>query len=119
MQVSMFESADIRASWITRTYPEIYMEATNWGLFCSQVVTKAVGEVICRETKGQFLHRISKSSKPTNYSGNSYSGSIICTGDEPHLCECTVRVFNVTDCGNEYALVECSTGTYMHTLPYM
>ena len=110
MQVTMFEATDPLAAWITRTYPEICIEGTGRGLLCGQLVSNAVGEVICREAKMQFLHRIAKTVKPTGYTGRFYKGIIVCTGDESSLSECRVNVYNVTDCDDEYAMIECNTG---------
>lgn len=111
----MFEATDPLARWITRTYPKMYMETTGWGLLCAQLVTKAVGEVICREVKEQFLNRIAKTTRPIGYTGHSYKGSIVCTGDESSLSECKVNVYKVTDCMDEYVMVECTTGIHMAT----
>ena len=88
------------------------METTGWGLFCTPIVTKEIGEVICRETKGYFLARILKGSRPINYHMSFYDGKIDCTGDEATLSECNVNVYTVHECRDGYVMIDCSSGTY-------
>ena len=116
----MIEQVDPRAWWLTRTYPQFFLSGREGGIFCydTPVMTIAVAEVICRQVHSQFLHRISKGTKPTNYLGHFYDGIIDCTGDEPGLSWCDVNVFAVEDCLDGYTIVECSTGmnNYSHAM---
>ena len=109
----MIEQVDPRAWWLTRNYPQFFPRGREWGIFCysdTPVVTTAVAEVICRQVHSQFLHRISKGNKPTNYFGKFYDGKIDCTGDEAGLSGCDVNVIAVEDCRDGFTIVECSTG---------
>ena len=93
-----------------RTYPTMF-GLPYWALLCysDTLMDVNVGKVICRQTKGLFLGRISKGKLPTNYRGSYYSGSIRCKGDEMSISQCTTRMVKVLWCLNGYARVDCSS----------
>jgi len=108
VQMRMFEEVE---SGSIRTYPEIVGGLFGWGLFChsdTPMVNARVGEVICRQTKGQFLSRISKGNRPTNYVGLNYYGTINCTGDEASISECSMELQAWAWCPQKYTIVDCS-----------
>lgn len=108
VQVRMLEEVD---SGLTHTYPEIVGGLFGWGLFChndTSMVNGHVGEVICRQTKGQFLSRISKGSRPTDYRGLNYHGTINCTGDELSISECSMQLQPWAWCPQDYTIVYCN-----------
>lgn len=120
----MFEDKDPFAWWVTYTYPELHRRNSHSGLFCysssAPTVTKAVGEVICRETKGYYLSRIYKKPLPIRYINDYfYKGKINCTGDEITLSECSMDVYTVTECTDEYVIVDCTNGMYNHTCKFI
>ena len=103
---------------VIRTYPQI-MGPNGWGLVChsnTPVIDVHAGQVICRQTMGQFVTRISRGDLPTHYRGTFYYGFIKCTGEEASLSECSVRVLTYR-CTGGYTMVDCSPGEY--TRPYM
>lgn len=110
IQVTMVESED-------HTYPQV-KGTSGWGLFChssTPVVTRKVGEVICRQTRRQFLARISNGSGPAGYSGLRYSGSIRCTGSEILLSKCNVKIIPQSSCPEGYTIVNCTPGINDYT----
>ena len=87
--------------------------ASGWGVLCysdSPMVTREVGEVICRQTESQFLARIHTL---TNYGGVQYSGTIRCAGTELLLSECGVNLTPQISCPGGYTTVECTPGIYI------
>jgi lysyl oxidase-like protein 2/3/4 len=94
------------------TYPVIRGES-GWGVLCyndtTPVVTREVGEVICRQTRRQFLTRISKTRRLTNYGGVQYNGTIHCTGTKLLLSECKVKLTSQSSCPGGYTTIECTS----------
>jgi hypothetical protein len=95
-----------------KTYPQIKGES-GWGIFChseeAPIVTREVGEVICRQTCSQFLFEISKTSTPPEeYDGVYYSGSISCPGKKNFLSQCKVNLSPESLCAGGYTTVECT-----------
>ena len=93
------------------------MGESGWGIVChhetTPTITKAVGEVICRQSLGQFLLAVSNTSHPpVGYEGVFYGGSISCSGRKNHLSECTVRVRPQPSCPSGYTKVKCTPGIY-------
>lgn len=116
----MFEVRDPFAWWITYDYPRLNISDSESGLFCysssAPIVTKAVGEVICRETKKYFLSRVLKRTFPTHYSGYFFNGKIDCSGDEMTLSECSMNLHTVNgNCTDGYVVVDCTNGKYCRT----
>ena len=108
LQIKMLEQRD-RTGYV-RTYPTMF-GLPHWALLCysDTLMDVNVGKVICRQTTGLFLGRISKGELPTNYRGSYYSGSIRCKGDEMSISQCTTRMVKVLWCLNGYARVDCSS----------
>ena len=102
------------------TYPVIRGES-GWGVLCyndtTPVVTSEAGEVICRQTRRQFLTRISKTRRLTNYGGVQYNGTIHCTGTELLLSECKVKLTSQSSCPGGYTTVECTSGSLVDGPP--
>ena len=99
------------------TYPQIRGES-GWGIFCHSnrpVVTREVGEVICRQTRRQFLARISKGARPADYDGVCYSGNIHCTSSKLLLSECDVSITQQDSCPGGYTTVDCTSGICNYT----
>ena len=113
MKVTEFLSPNPRAAWLIRHFPMMSMDSNSSAIFCPSVVTKEVGEVICRQTKGQFLARQTLETFPYPYDGQFYSGYLKCSGEETHLSECKGNVFLVNHCAEGYGTVDCSTGIYI------
>ena len=111
--------------WIVNLYPEFHMRNPlivnpnaifDKGLLCYSVVTQAVGEVMCREAKMQFLFRIVSGSEPQGYNGASYEGAILCTGEESGVSECGINIYPILRC-REYAIIECTSGMCIDESP--
>lgn len=116
----MFEATDPIYWWITYNYPRLSISDSESGLFCysssAPIVTKAVGEVICRETKQYFLSRIIKGAFPKHYEGSFYNGKIDCSGSETTISECSMNMYTVNgNCTDGYVVVTCTNGKYYHT----
>ena len=95
------------------------MGESGWGIVChhetTPTITRAVGEVICRQSLGQFLLAVSNTSHPpVGYEGVFYGGSISCSGRKNHLSECTVRVRPQPSCPSGYTKVKCTSGIILY-----
>lgn len=94
-------------------YPHVRGSA-GWGLFChsdTPVLTKVVGEVICRQTQRKFLSSVSKTLlEPTNYGGVYYDGSIRCSGNKYFLSDCDVNITPQDSCPGGYSTIKCTSG---------
>lgn len=94
------------------TYPQVRGTA-GWGLFChsnTPAITRAVGEVICRQTRKQFLAKISKGPGPVGYNGLNYTGSIRCIDSKTMLSSCRVNISPQSSCSEGYTIVDCTPG---------
>ena len=90
---------------------------SGWGIFChhdsTPTIIKGVGEVICRQTRGEFLLEVSNTSTlPVSYDGALYSGSISCSATRNFLSECAVNVRPQSSCASGYTTVQCTSGIY-------
>ena len=116
MVVSEYLYPNQQAPWLFHSFMELSLtdnttRALKNGLVCRSVVTKGVGEVFCRCMRRMFLGVISKGDNmPEGYTGVSYDGQIICSGEEPSFSECDVTVYNVTSCASGYAVIDCTPG---------
>ena len=94
-------------------YPHVRGGA-GWGLFChsdTPVLTRAVGEVICRQTRRQFFSSVSKTySRPANYQGAYYDGSVRCSGTKYFLSDCDVNIRPKDSCPRGYSTLICTSG---------
>lgn len=118
MKVTEYLSPNPLAPWIIRHFPMMSMNSSSSAIFCPSVVTKEVGEVICRQTKGQFLARRTMVSYPSPYNGRFYSGSLRCSGEESHLSECEEHMLLVDHCLEGYGMLDCSTGIIIQLCRY-
>ena len=92
------------------TYPEV-LGIIGWGLLCHSrdpLVNQKVGQVICRQTRGEFLLTVRASGRPPSYRGLYYHGSINCTGNETAIRECGVHLQIWAWCPMDYTIVQCS-----------
>lgn len=115
----MREQPDVINPRINRTLPQV-LGPNGWGLLCYSntplvTVTVPVGSVICRETRDQFLIRISGETRVSGYTGVYYNGTIGCTGDEASLSECSMKLSKQLLCPDGFTIVDCSPGILVHT----
>ena len=96
-------------------YPQI-RGASGWGIFChsstAPVITREVGEVICRQTYQQFLLSTASTALTTDHDGVYYDGSIRCSGTKYSLSKCDVNIMPLSSCSEGYTTIQCTTGIY-------
>ena len=79
----------------------------GWGVLCARFLSLQAANVICRNTRNEFVARI----RSGEYEGNStrYGGIISCTGTEVSLSECGLDLLTTSTCSGGEAIIDCSS----------
>ena len=101
-------------------YPELSGRSGK-GLLCYNnrvpTITREEGNLICRQTLGQFILFLTRiTNPPSGYDGIYYSGSIRCSGSEKYVSQCEVNVSPQSTCREGYIVVICTPGNVMTTV---